>query len=88
MPNKFVPTKEQIEFIKSAYENHDFLQSEVAEALGVSHDTLRRVAKSLGLEKVRKSVWSSEKIVWLKSNYNLTYKEMCEYLGFNEKPSV
>ena len=43
------------------------------------------MAKSLGLEKVRKSVWSSEKIMWLKSNYNLTYKEMCEYLGFNEE---
>lgn len=85
MPNKFIPNEEQIEFIKSAYRNSDFLQSDVAEALGVSHDTLRRVAKSLGLEKVRKSVWSSEKIMWLKSNYNLTYKEMCEYLGFNEE---
>lgn len=83
--NKFIPTEEQVEFIKSTYETSDFSSLEIAEALGISKDTLRRVAKSLGLEKVRKSVWSTDKISWLKKNYNLTYKEMCEYLGFNDE---
>lgn len=80
---KFVPTEEQIATIKELYSSPDFSQKEVAEILGINPYTLNRLAKSLGIVKTRKSAWSSENIAWLTQNYNLTYKEMSEHLGFD-----
>lgn len=81
----FIPTKEQVNYIKNAYNNSDISQQEIADTLKISHDTLRKLAKKLGLSKVRKSVWTSYKLEWLKNNYNLTYREMKAELGFDEE---
>ena len=82
---KFVPTDEQIATIKGLYNSPDITQKEIADLLGVNHYTLNRIAKDLGLAKTRKSVWTSDKIAWLKENYNLTYKEMVEHLQFDNE---
>lgn len=85
---KFVPSKEQVEFIKASYNNSDLTQREIAEKLKINPYTLNRVAKSLGLKKVRKNVWTSSKISWLKENYNLTYSQMQAELGFLDKETI
>ena len=82
---KFVPTEEQIATITELYSSPDITQKEIADLLGINPYTLNRVAKNLGLTKTPKSVWTSDKIAWLKENYNLTYKEMVEYLQFDDE---
>lgn len=82
---KFVPTEEQIATIKELYNSPDITQKEIADLLGVNPYTLNRIAKDLGLVKTRKNVWTSEKIAWLKKNYNLTYREMVEHLQFDNE---
>lgn len=82
---KFVPTEDQLEIIRKGYENPYIRQTELAASLGINHYTLTKIANSMGLTKKRFTVWSLEKVDWLKNNYQLPYREMCEYLGFDEE---
>jgi very-short-patch-repair endonuclease/Zn-dependent peptidase ImmA (M78 family) len=78
-------TKEQEQFVRNEYQKGEMTVEEIAEKLGVDDDTLRRKAKKMGIRKARKSIWNKENESWLKSNYNLPYKELKNYLGMNDE---
>lgn len=82
---KYVPNEQDIKTIKDLYNNSDITQKEIAELLHINPYTLNKIAKTLGISKVRKDVWTSDKIAWLKENYNLSYKNMVDFLQFNKE---
>ena len=82
---KFIPTDEQLKEIEELYKSPDISQVEIAEKFGVSPSTLSRIAKEHNIVKVRQSVWTTEKVSWLKENYDLPYTKLVEHLGFDNE---
>lgn len=82
---KFIPTKDQLKQIEELYKSPDISQVDIARMFGVSKDTMRRIANQNGMVKTRQSVWTTEKLNWLQNNYNKSYKELVEYLCFDDE---
>ena len=84
MPRVIKLNENQWDFLKEEYPKKDLTLSQIAEQLGVSVETVRRRAKSIGLERP-KDRWTKANVKWLKNNFNKTYKEMSQYLGMSEE---
>lgn len=82
---KFMPTDSQLKEIEKLYKSPYISQSELAKKFCVSPSTMSRIAKEHNFVKVRQSIWTLEKISWLKNNYDLPYTELSNYLGFDSE---
>lgn len=82
MYNKKAIMEKYKDYIVSQYGNTDVTCTQIAQVVGVDVSTLTRYAREeWGLKKSVKQKMTSDKVGWLKENYNLPYKELREYTG-------